>query len=217
MRGRDPGVDPSGIEGFQNIRYASLALKRPLIRWWSAVAVTLAVIGAAGCSTQSASVSTSSPPAPPSTFFDFTAQGASHYVASGQYAQASLETSQTKGAAAGLELRITNSGMPSDISNGMRDALLTLPKGPVDLTGASQINFWVNDIQGANTVYVILGDAAGNRAGTWSKGKSVKGQWVEVSAPLQAFSGIDLHQVVVVGVGEWNSGLYYFDGLAAVR
>lgn len=135
-------------------------------------------------------------------------------VVGGQYADVTLESTEVHGASKGIALRITNSGSPADSGNGVRDFLLTLPHGPINLSGSSTLDFWVDDTEGANTVYVFLGDTAGHRSGLWTAQSSVPNTWVKLSVPIQSFSGVNLSKIVVVGIGEWNAGTYYFDGLS---
>lgn len=133
-------------------------------------------------------------------------------VTGGAGAKAAMETLVVKNAKDGLSLTVATSGSPS--TAGANSALITLAQ-PLNLSSASSLNFWVFDTEGNNTVYVTLGDTSGKKAGAWTVGSSVQDNWVQLSLPLSAFSGINLGAISTIELGEWNAGTYYFSNLTA--
>jgi len=93
-------------------------------------------------------------------------------------------------------------------------------KGTVDLSKAKKITLWVYDTQGENTIELRIKDANGN-GGTgpdgktlWSSNKAKKNEWTRIEWDLSAYQaapGLDLTQVSMLELYEFNPGVYYID------
>jgi hypothetical protein len=93
-------------------------------------------------------------------------------------------------------------------------------KGTIDLSKAKKITLWVYDTQGDNTIELRIKDANGN-GGTgpdgktlWSATKARRNTWTKIEWELSAYpaaDGLDLTQVSMLEVYEFNPGVYYFD------
>ena len=86
---------------------------------------------------------------------------------------------------------------------------------PVDLSSAKNIFAWVYDVQGGNTVQLVIWDSAGNRSNeVWSARPTTKEGWTKITWVLSSFKGIDLHQVNYIEIYMFNDGEYYFDDIS---
>ena len=74
------------------------------------------------------------------------------------------------------------------------------------------MNFYVKDTQGANTVKLTFVDKNNAECSIWADPtRSVKDQWTQINFPLSSINGIDTTAIKEIRVGEWNTGVYYFD------
>ena len=81
-----------------------------------------------------------------------------------------------------------------------------------DVSSYSYFNFHVKDMQGANTVKLTFVDANNAECSIWADPtRSVQNQWTQINFPLSSITGIDKTSIKQIRVGEWNTGVYYFD------
>ncbi|MGM0881362.1 MAG: S-layer homology domain-containing protein [Bacillota bacterium] len=145
----------------------------------------------------------------PSLFQDF--EGTSGYASGDSGATVVPETLDIAvgSGSQSVKMSLVGSGMPDSPFNSL---IVNSTSGdPADTSGYSFLNFYLKDTQGVNTVYVTIKDANGHTASSWTDAKSVKNEWTLISIPFTHFSGIDWSAVTEIGLGEWNSGVYYFD------
>lgn len=93
-------------------------------------------------------------------------------------------------------------------------------KGTADLSKAKKITLWVYDTQGDNTIELRIKDANGS-GGTgpdgktlWSTNKAKKNAWTKIEWDLKNYptgSGLDMTQVSMLELYEFNSGVYFID------
>lgn len=124
-----------------------------------------------------------------------------------------FEMTQVHNGAQSLKLETAQNG-------GTAGIRVMSAKGSADLSKAKKITLWVYDTQGDNTIELRIKDAGGN-GGTgpdgktlWSTNKSKKDAWTKIEWDLRnypAAEGLDLTQVSMLEVYEFNPGVYYID------
>ncbi len=124
-----------------------------------------------------------------------------------------FEMTQVHNGAQSLKLETAQNG-------GTAGIRVMSTKGIADLSKAKKITLWVYDTQGENTIELRIKDAGGN-GGTgpdgktlWSANKSKKNVWTKIEWDLQSYpaaQGLDLTQVSMLEVYEFNAGVYYID------
>ncbi|HEY8804144.1 MAG TPA: glycoside hydrolase family 30 beta sandwich domain-containing protein, partial [Clostridium sp.] len=80
-----------------------------------------------------------------------------------------------------------------------------------DTSSYSYLNFYVKDMQGANTVKITFVDTTNAEYSKWITTKAVQNQWTPMNVSLSSVTGIDKTAIKEIRVGEWNTGVYYFD------
>lgn len=124
-----------------------------------------------------------------------------------------FEMTQVRNGAQALKLETAQNGGTAGI-RAMGE------KGTIDLSKAKKITLWVFDTQGDNTIELRIKDANGN-GGTgadgkslWSATKAKRNTWTRIEWDLTAYpagSGVDLTQVSMLEIYEFNPGVYYID------
>lgn len=124
-----------------------------------------------------------------------------------------FEMTQVKNGSQSLKLETAQNG-------GTAGIRVMGEKGTLDLSKARKITLWVYDTHGDNTIELRIKDANGN-GGTgpdgktlWSTNKAVKGSWTQIEWDLRNYpkaDGLDLSQVSMLEIYEFNAGIYYID------
>ncbi len=154
-------------------------------------------------------VSEATEPLSPILFQAF--EGTSGYASGHSGATVAPETSDiaTGSGSQSVKLELTQSVSPEFPVNTL--LVSSESGGSVDASDHSYLNFYLKDTQGVNTVYVTVKDADGKSVSSWTSASSVKNEWTLISIPFANFSGVDWSKITQIGLGEWNSGVYYFD------
>lgn len=86
-----------------------------------------------------------------------------------------------------------------------------------DFTGYTKLVFSIKDLQGSNTHKVTIVDKSGKKSSHWIETKSEYLNWKRIEANLDQFSDIDLKNVKEIRIGEWNTGIYWFDQIGLAK
>ncbi|TCW32615.1 Ig-like protein group 2 [Thermohydrogenium kirishiense] len=117
-----------------------------------------------------------------------------------------------------MTVKSDNSGWP-DVQGNYVD--VTTETGTyVDASAYSYIIFYVKDMVGSNGIEMTITSQDGKSYKSWigdigGTEKSNGGKWTKMIAPLKPFSdnGVDLTKIIKLRLGEYNSGIYYFDDI----
>ncbi len=120
-------------------------------------------------------------------------------------------SSANSGGAKSVKMTFGTSADPGTTSNCVK---ITPQNGSsIDASSSNYLMFSVKDTQGANTIKVTFVDTNNATWSGWTSAKSVQNQWTKIAFPLSSVSGIDKSKIKEIRIGEWNSGIYYFDDL----